>query len=75
MNRYGYTYFYNINDHGFGKLLIWSIKAAWGITKILFTVVFLPIILIALALSGAIYIAIVLLIIGGIVTLVKSATE
>lgn len=59
----------------FGKLLIWSIKAAWGITKILFTVVFLPIILIALALSGAIYIAIVLLIIGGIVTLVKSTTE
>ena len=59
----------------FGKLLIWSIKAAWGITKMLFTVVFLPIILIALALSGAIYIAIVLLIIGGIVTLVKSATE
>ncbi|MBD8973159.1 MAG: hypothetical protein EGQ63_04905 [Clostridiales bacterium] len=59
----------------FGKLLIWSIKAAWGITKILFTVVFLPIVLIALALSGAIYIAIVLLIIGGIVTLVKSATE
>lgn len=59
----------------FGKLLIWSIKAAWGIMKILFTVVFLPIVLIALALSGAIYIAIVLLIIGGIVTLVKSATE
>ncbi len=59
----------------FGKLLIWSIKAAWGITKILFTVVFLPIVLIALALSGAIYMAIVLLIIGGIVTLVKSATE
>lgn len=59
----------------FGKLLIWSIKAAWGITKILFTVVFLPIVLIALALSGAIYIAIVLLIIGGIVTLAKSATE
>ena len=59
----------------FGKLLIWSIKAAWGITKILFTVVFLPIILIALALSGAIYIAIVLLIIGGIVTLVRSAME
>lgn len=59
----------------FGKLLIWSIKAAWGITKILFTVVFLPIVLIALALSGDIYIAIVLLIIGGIVTLVKSATE
>lgn len=59
----------------FGKLLIWSIKAAWGITKMLFTVVFLPIVLIALALSGAIYIAIVLLIIGGIVTLVKSATE
>ncbi|MBO5469094.1 MAG: hypothetical protein J6A03_05025 [Lachnospiraceae bacterium] len=59
----------------FGKLLIWSIKAAWGITKILFTVVLLPIVLIALALSGAMYIAIVLLIIGGIVTLVKSATE
>ena len=50
----------------FGKLLIWSIKAAWGITKILFTVVFLPIILITLALSGAIYIAIVWCIISSL---------
>ena len=75
MNRYDYTYLYNINDYGFWKAADLVDQGSMGNTKILFTVVFLPIVLIALALSGAIYIAIVLLIIGGIVTLVKSATE
>ena len=33
----------------FGKLFIFGVKATWGITKILVTVVFLPLILIGLS--------------------------
>lgn len=57
----------------FGKLIIWAIKATWGITKVLFYIVFFPIVLIVLACTGLIYIAIFALIIAGIVALVKSA--
>lgn len=53
----------------FGKLLSLSVKAAWGITKVLFTLVLLPIILIALVIGGLIYIAFPVLIIVGIVAL------
>lgn len=42
-----------------GKLLWLAIKAAWSITKILFTIVFLPIVLIAIAVSGLISLAFV----------------
>lgn len=52
----------------FGKLLVLSIKAAWGITKILFTLVCLPLILILLVIGGLIYIAFPILIIVGIVS-------
>ena len=57
----------------FGKLLIFAIKAAWGITKILLYIVFLPLILIGLAVAGLIYIAIPVLIVVGIISLVKAA--
>ena len=57
----------------FGKLLFFAIKAAWGITKILLYIVFLPLLLIGLAVAGLIYIAIPALIIVGIVALVKAA--
>lgn len=53
----------------FGKLLSLSVKAAWGFTKVLFTLVLLPIILIALVIGGLIYIAFPVLIIVGIVAL------
>ena len=52
----------------FGKLLALSIKATWGITKIIFTLVCLPVILIVLVLGGLIYIALPILIIVGIVS-------
>ena len=42
----------------FGKLLVFAIKAAWGITKIIWTIVVLPIALIALVVCGLIYIAV-----------------
>lgn len=56
-----------------GKLLVFGIKATWGITKLLFTVLFWPVVLIVLFLSGFIYIAFPILIIIGIVSLLTRA--
>lgn len=54
----------------FGKLLFFGIKAAWGISKFLVTIVLLPLILIGLVVGGLIYIAFPILIIAGIAVLV-----
>lgn len=43
------------------RMLIWGIKAAWGIAKIVAFVVLLPLLIIGLALSGLFAIAFVLL--------------
>ena len=56
----------------FGKLLIWSVKAAWGITKILLSIVLFPLLLIGLFAAGFVYFAIVILIIAGLVSLIGS---
>lgn len=56
----------------FGKLFFFGIRAAWGISKMLLTVVFLPVILIGLVVGGLLYIAFPILIIIGIVSLVKN---
>ncbi len=53
----------------FGKLLMFSIKAAWGISKFLLTIVLLPVILIGLVVGGLIYLAFPILIVVGIVGL------
>lgn len=47
-----------------------GIRLAWGITKVLCTVIFFPVILIALFAAGLVYIALPILIIAGIVCLV-----
>lgn len=57
----------------FGKIFTLAIRAAWGITKILFYIVFLPVVLIGLVVAGLIYIAIPVLIVIGIVALIKPA--
>lgn len=54
----------------FGKILLFSIKAAWGIAMIIFTLVFLPVILIALVLSGLAFIALPVLIVIGILVFI-----
>ena len=54
----------------FGKLLVFGIRAAWGISKIVLTIVFLPIILIALVEGGLLYIALPILIVLGLISLV-----
>lgn len=56
----------------FGKLLFFGIKAAWGISKLLVTVVLLPLVLIGMVIGGLIYIAFPILILMGIVVLISS---
>ena len=53
----------------FGKLIWLAIRAAWGIAKVLFSIVFLPIVLIVLALSGLMVVALPVLIIVGLAAL------
>ena len=54
----------------FGKLFVFGLKAAWGISKFLVTVVLLPLVLIVMVVGGLIYIAFPILLIVGIATLV-----
>ena len=56
----------------FGKLLIFGIKAAWGISKFLLTVVLLPVILIGLVIGGLFSIALPILLVIGVVSLFTS---
>ena len=55
----------------FGTLIGFAIRAAWGISKVLVTLVFLPLILIGLVLGGLIYLALPILIVVGLVALFK----
>lgn len=54
----------------FGKILLFALRATWGITKILFSVVFLPFVLVFLVLQGLIFIALPVLVIIGLISLV-----
>lgn len=54
----------------FGKLLMLAVKAAWGITKILFSIVFLPLVLIGIFIAGFYYLAFIALIIVGVAALI-----
>lgn len=56
------------------KIIGFTIKGAWGITKILFSVVFLPFVLITMVIEGLIYIALPILIIIGIISLIGRST-
>ena len=53
----------------FGKLIGLAFKMSWGIAKVLFTLVFLPVILVGLAMGGLLVVAFPLLIVVGIVSL------
>ncbi len=53
----------------FGKLAVLAIKGAWGLTKVLFSLVFLPFILIGLVIKGLIFLAFPILVIFGLVVL------
>lgn len=53
----------------FGKLLGFAIRAAWGVTKIVFTIVLFPLALIAMVLAGMFYIVLPILIIVGLISM------
>ena len=55
----------------FGKLIWLAVKAAWGISKIVFSIVFLPVVVLVLFFSGMVYVALGLLVVIGIVSLIK----
>lgn len=59
----------------FGKLLLFGIKAAWGITKLLVTIVFLPLTLIGLVIGGLLSLAFPILIVVGIIAVICSANK
>lgn len=58
----------------FGKLFMFAVKASWGIVKILFTVLLLPLVLIVLVVAGLFYIALPVLVIAGVISLLSSRT-
>ena len=57
----------------FGKLFVFSVKASWGVAKILLTVVFLPINLVVMAVVGLMSLALPVLLIVGICTFIRAA--
>ena len=56
----------------FGKLLVFAIKASWGVIKILFTIIFLPLILIGLVIDGLTSVALPILLVIGVISLIAS---
>ena len=58
----------------FGKLIVFALKATWGLTKIILTLVFLPIILLFLFIGGLVKIAIPILAIIGLISLIGRKT-
>lgn len=56
----------------FGKLIALAIKATWSITKVLFSIVFVPVVIIGLFLYGMVYAALALVVVVGIISLIKS---
>ena len=55
----------------FGNILKVAIKMAWGVTKVLFSLVFLPVFLIVLVLVGLIKFALPILAIVGLISIVS----
>lgn len=55
----------------FGKIFLFALKAAWGITRIVCSVVLLPIVLVGLVVIGLIKLAVPILAIIGIIALLK----
>lgn len=55
-----------------GKLFCFGVKAAWGISKFVLTIVFLPLILLVMVAGGLISIALPVLLVIGVVGLIAS---
>ena len=58
----------------FGKLFFFGLKAAWGLSKFILTIILLPITLMVMVSCGLLYFAFVLLIVVGIIGFFKTNT-
>lgn len=58
----------------FGKLFFFGLKAAWGLSKFILTIILLPITLMVMLSCGLLYFAFVLLIVVGIISFFKTNT-
>ena len=56
----------------FGKLFFFGLKAAWGPSKFVLTIILLPITLMVMVSCGLLYFAFVLLIVVGIISFIKT---
>ena len=56
----------------FGKLFFFGLKAAWGLSKFVLTIILLPITLMMMVSTGLLYFAFVLLIVVGIISFFKT---
>ena len=52
-----------------GRIVIWALKAAWGISKLVFTIALLPVIIIGAILLGLVRVVLPFIIIGLIISL------
>ena len=50
----------------FGKIFVFALKAAWGLSKIIVSLIFLPLILIGLVLKGLLTVSLIALAILGV---------
>ena len=57
----------------FGKLIGFALKATWGIMKVMFYIVFLPVILVGMVAGGLVYIALPILLVVGLLSLLQTA--
>ena len=55
----------------FGKLFFFGLKAAWGLSKFVLTIILFPITLMMMVSAGLIYFAFIILIIIGIISFIK----
>ena len=55
-----------------GKLFFFGLKAAWGLSKFVLTIILLPITLMVMVSCGLLYFAFVLLIVVGIISFFKT---
>lgn len=56
----------------FGKLFFFGLKAAWGLSKFVLTIILLPITLMVMVSCGLLYFAFVFLIVVGIISFFKT---
>ena len=59
----------------FGRMIIFGIKAAWGIGKFVIGLILMPILIIGVIVAGLVYLALPLLAIAGLILLFRKTAE